>query len=100
VDDFSLDAYLARIGFRGPVEPSLETLAGLTRAHISSIPFENVDVLLGRGVRIDLASITQVGGAIDAITPGTDYRAGYNNGSTSISAQMAMSSTSMALMVQ
>lgn len=33
----------------------------------------------------DLASITQVGGAIDAITPNTDYRAGYNSGSTSIS---------------
>jgi N-hydroxyarylamine O-acetyltransferase len=56
---FDHDAYLARIGFRGPVEPTLETLAGLTRAHISSIPFENVDVLLGRGVRIDLASISR-----------------------------------------
>jgi N-hydroxyarylamine O-acetyltransferase len=54
---FDLDAYLARIGWHGPVEPTLETLAGLTRAHIARIPFENVDVLLGRGVRIDLDSI-------------------------------------------
>jgi N-hydroxyarylamine O-acetyltransferase len=54
---FDLDAYLARIGWRGPLEPTLETLAGLTRAHISGIPFENVDVLLGRGIRIDLDSI-------------------------------------------
>ena len=57
MDGFSLDAYLTRIGWRGPVEPTLDTLAGLTRAHISSIPFENVDVLLGRGIRLDLDSI-------------------------------------------
>ena len=44
-------------GGSGPLEPTLETLAGLARAHISSIPFENVDVLLGRGIRIDLDSI-------------------------------------------
>lgn len=62
---FDLDAYLARIGrpcagnTGGPLEPTLETLAGLTRAHITRIPFENVDVLLGRGVRIDLDSIVE-----------------------------------------
>lgn len=54
---FDLDAYLARIGWSGPIAPTLETLTGLTRAHISRIPFENVDVLLGRGIRIDLDSI-------------------------------------------
>ena len=65
MDAFTLDAYLARIGWPRPddagrpVEPTLETLARLTRAHISSIPFENVDVLLGRGVRIDLDSIVR-----------------------------------------
>lgn len=32
----------------------------------------------------DLASFTQVGGVIDSITPGADYRAGYSSGSTSI----------------
>ena len=54
---FDLDAYLARIGWQGSLEPTLDTLAGLTRAHITCIPFENVDVLLGRGIRIDLDSI-------------------------------------------
>ncbi len=54
---FDLDAYLARVGWRGSLEPTLETLTGLTRAHITRIPFENVDVLLGRGIRIDLDSI-------------------------------------------
>jgi N-hydroxyarylamine O-acetyltransferase len=56
---FDLDAYLARIGYQGPLEPTLETLSGLTRAHIARIPFENVDVLLGRGIRLDLDSITR-----------------------------------------
>jgi N-hydroxyarylamine O-acetyltransferase len=54
---FDLDAYLARVGWRGSLEPTLETLTGLTRAHIARIPFENVDVLLGRGIRIDLDGI-------------------------------------------
>jgi N-hydroxyarylamine O-acetyltransferase len=56
---FDLDAYLARIGWQGSLEPTLDTLAGLTRAHMTRIPFENVDVLLGRGIRIDLDSITR-----------------------------------------
>jgi N-hydroxyarylamine O-acetyltransferase len=56
---FDLDAYLARIGWHDPLEPTLETLTGLTRAHITRIPFENVDVLLGRDIRIDLDSIVQ-----------------------------------------
>ena len=54
---FDLDAYLARVGWQGSLEPTFDTLAGLTRAHITRIPFENVDVLLGRGIRIDLDSI-------------------------------------------
>lgn len=54
---FDLDAYLARIGWQGSREPTLETLSGLTRTHIMRVPFENVDVLLGRGIRIDLDGI-------------------------------------------
>jgi N-hydroxyarylamine O-acetyltransferase len=56
---FDLDAYLARIGWSDALEPSLATLTRLTRAHIARIPFENVDVLLGRGIRIDLDSIVR-----------------------------------------
>lgn len=55
--DLDLDAYLQRIGWTGPTEPSLAVLAGLLRAHMASIPFENLDVLLGRPVRLDLASL-------------------------------------------
>jgi len=52
-----LDAYLRRIGYAGSLEPSEATLAALHRAHLAAIRFENLDILLGRGVRVDLDSI-------------------------------------------
>ena len=53
-----VDAYLARIGWRGTLKPSFATLAALLRGHMRAIPFENLDVLLGRPVRLDLASLS------------------------------------------
>jgi N-hydroxyarylamine O-acetyltransferase len=50
---FDLEAYLARIRYTGTREPTLDVLHALTAAHAQAIPFENLDVLLGRG--IDLA---------------------------------------------
>lgn len=47
-----LDGYLRRIGYGGSREPTLETLRGIVFAHVCSIPFENLDVLLGRGVSL------------------------------------------------
>jgi N-hydroxyarylamine O-acetyltransferase len=49
-----LDAYFDRIQWGGSTRPTYETLAGVLRAHMSSIPFENLDVLLGRPIRLDL----------------------------------------------
>ncbi|UXA16063.1 arylamine N-acetyltransferase [Mycobacterium sp. SMC-4] len=40
-------AYLRRIGYRGGAGATLETLQGLVAAHNRSIPFENLDPLLG-----------------------------------------------------
>jgi N-hydroxyarylamine O-acetyltransferase len=54
---FDLDRYLARIGWNGSRAPTFDTLAGVLRAHMTTIPFENLDVLLGRGIRIDLDSV-------------------------------------------
>jgi len=54
---FDLDAYLQRIGWNGELRPDRATLGGLLDAHMSHIPFENLDVLLGRGVRLDLESV-------------------------------------------
>jgi N-hydroxyarylamine O-acetyltransferase len=52
-----LAAYLGRIGHDGPARPDLQTLTALHGAHPSAIPFESLDPLLGRGVRIDPASV-------------------------------------------
>ena len=52
-----LDAYLARIGWRGAVRVDRETLTSLLAAHMRAIPFENLDVLLGRGVDLELDAL-------------------------------------------
>lgn len=54
-----LDAYFARIGYDGPLAPTHETLCALHARQVQAIPFENLDVLLDRGVQLDLASIEQ-----------------------------------------
>jgi N-hydroxyarylamine O-acetyltransferase len=43
-----LFAYFDRIGYRGAARTDLETLVGVHRAHAQWIPFENLDVQLGR----------------------------------------------------
>jgi len=55
--DLDLDAYFDRIGWGGPTPPTLATLAGLLDAHMKSVPFENLDVLLGRPIRLDLEAL-------------------------------------------
>jgi N-hydroxyarylamine O-acetyltransferase len=57
VTSLDLGAYLERIGWSGEASVTLETLSRLIRAHMSSIAFENLDVLLRRPVRLDLESI-------------------------------------------
>ena len=52
-----LTAYLAHIGYAGSLDPTLETLRSLHFAHASTIPFENLDILLGRGISLDLADL-------------------------------------------
>lgn len=52
-----LDAYCARIGYSGPLTPTLETLAALQQAHPAAIPFEAIDVLLDRGVDLAPAAV-------------------------------------------
>jgi N-hydroxyarylamine O-acetyltransferase len=49
-----LDAYLARIGVPCPQDASLSALRMLHAAHVSAIPFENLDIQLGAGIRLDL----------------------------------------------
>ncbi|MFC1410191.1 arylamine N-acetyltransferase [Streptacidiphilus sp. N1-12] len=52
-----LDAYLRRIGWTGGLRPDGAVLTALHRAHLAAIPFENLDLMLGRGIRVDLGSV-------------------------------------------
>ena len=52
-----LDAYLSRVGFDGAVAADTVTLDRLHLAHLSAIPFENLDIQMGRPIRLDPASL-------------------------------------------
>lgn len=54
---FDLDAYLTRIDLPARPTADRDGLARLQHAHRLAIPFENLDVRLGRGVAIDSASV-------------------------------------------
>ncbi|WP_219838213.1 arylamine N-acetyltransferase [Paenibacillus sp. R14(2021)] len=42
-----IKAYLERIGYTGPLDGSAEALAGLQEAHLLAVPYENLDILNG-----------------------------------------------------
>jgi N-hydroxyarylamine O-acetyltransferase len=48
-----LAAYLDRIGFAGRALPDLATLRRIQRSHLENIPYENLDVQLGRRVTLE-----------------------------------------------
>lgn len=52
-----IDAYLQRIGHAGPRTATLETLRALVAAHTASIPFENIDVLVGTPIVLDVPAL-------------------------------------------
>lgn len=51
-----LSAYLARIGHKDPVRPDLETLKAVHAAHLRAIPYDALDVQLGRSLTTDVAA--------------------------------------------
>ena len=54
-----IDAYFARIGYRGSRKPTLEVLHAITAAHTQSIPFENLDVLMGLPIHLETDALFQ-----------------------------------------
>src|SRR5215469_10549287 len=54
-DAFDQEAWLARIGYDGPVTPTLDVLHRLIAAHAYAIAYESLDIMLGRTPRLDLA---------------------------------------------
>ncbi|HLH20241.1 MAG TPA: arylamine N-acetyltransferase [Bryobacteraceae bacterium] len=54
-----LSAYAERIGYRGGFRADPDTLRALHLAHATHIPFENVDVLMGRPIELDMESLSR-----------------------------------------
>ncbi len=48
-----IPAYLQRIRYHGSLKPTWETLQGLQLAHLCTVPFENLDISLGRPILLD-----------------------------------------------
>lgn len=53
----NLKAYFDRIGFAGSIAPTVATLELLHALHPATIPFENLDPLIGKPVALDQASL-------------------------------------------
>jgi N-hydroxyarylamine O-acetyltransferase len=53
----NLGQYLNRVGFTGSLEPNLETLIALHRAHLQTIPYENLSIHFGRTLELNLERI-------------------------------------------
>src|SRR5438445_2959892 len=51
------EAYLERIGYRGPTRPSSRVLRRLHRRHLLSIPFENLDIHLHKPIILNEAAL-------------------------------------------
>ena len=50
-------SYLARIRYAGPLAPSAETLRRLHRAHLQTVPFENLSIHAGEPIVLDDAGL-------------------------------------------
>jgi N-hydroxyarylamine O-acetyltransferase len=54
---FDQTAWLERIGYSGPLTPTLETLNRLIFAHAHAISYETLDIMLGRPPKLDVPTL-------------------------------------------
>src|SRR5690554_3265002 len=52
-------AYLDRIGYTGPLDGSAETLAQLQWCHLHTVPYENLDILDGVPLSLDIEHLIE-----------------------------------------
>lgn len=55
--EFDIGAYLARIGLDGAPSADEEGLTAMHAAHVFSVPFENLDIMAGKGIDVAPAAI-------------------------------------------
>src|SRR5262245_30849131 len=53
----NIQAYLDRIDYHGPLDPTAETLRALHIAHLLAVPFENLNIGLGWPIVLDQAAL-------------------------------------------
>jgi len=56
-DDLPIEPYLARIGHTGPALPTIETLHALQSLHNESVPYENLDIMNGVPLSLEVPAI-------------------------------------------
>ena len=56
-DTEKISAYLTRIGFTGTPAPNLATLIALQRAHLETVPYENLDIMRNIPISLNLDSL-------------------------------------------
>jgi N-hydroxyarylamine O-acetyltransferase len=56
-DAIDLQAYLRRIGWHGAARADMSTLQAIVAAHLTTIPFENLNPLLGLPVSLELSAL-------------------------------------------
>ena len=52
-DHFGVQAYLARINYTGPANPTAQTLRALHIAHLRTVPFENLSIHAGEPIVLE-----------------------------------------------
>ncbi len=58
-EQIDIDGYFARIGLDPPKRPSLDALNAMAAAHVSSMPFNNLGILRGHPIGLDVASLNR-----------------------------------------
>lgn len=53
----SVQGYLDRIGYHGPLDGSAKTLAALQEAHVLTVPYENLDIMSGKYLSIAIPDV-------------------------------------------
>ena len=55
--EFDADRYLERVNYSGDIKPTEDGLEAVHRSQYHSIPFENFDILLGRGISLEPSTL-------------------------------------------
>ena len=57
IERLDVGSYIERVRYDGDLKPTAEALRRLHRAHVRTIRFENLDVVLGRGVSLEMEAL-------------------------------------------